>query len=166
MALKYSQYLVRDGVTPLSERTLNPILRDLDARMDALEGVRTDWLSAVSELRAFGLSRLDESIEPLLTQLQAAAAEVIAAIQGAGEILTRADLAWLEEGSAALIYDADGRIATVAETLSSGVVRTSVHAYAGGRLSTVTITLGERVQRVTYHYTGDVLSGWTREVLA
>lgn len=166
MALKYSQYLVRDGVTPLSERTLNPILRDLDARMDALEGVRTDWLSAVSELRAFGLSRLDESIGPLLTQLQAAAAEVIAAIQGAGEILTRADLAWLEEGSAALIYDADGRIATVAETLSSGVVRTSVHAYAGGRLSTVTITLGERVQRVTYHYTGDVLSGWTREVLA
>lgn len=166
MALKFPQYQMRDGVTRLSERTLNPILRDLDARMDALEGVRTDWLSAVSELRAFGLSRLDESIGPLLAQLQTEAAAVIEAIQAAGEILTRADLAWLEEGSGALTYDAQGRMATLTETLPGGLVRTTVHAYAGGRLSTVTITLGERVQRVTYHYTGDVLSGWTREVLA
>jgi hypothetical protein len=166
MTLKYLQYQMRDGVTRLSERVLNPVWRDLDARLDALEGLRVDWLAAVAELRSFGLARLDESIAPLLAQLQTEAAAVVEAIQAAGEILTRADLAWLEEGSAALTYDAEGRIASVAETLSSGAVRTSVHAYAAGRLSSVTITLGERVQRVTYHYTGDVLSGWTREVLA
>ncbi|NCD17650.1 MAG: hypothetical protein EOL91_10155 [Actinobacteria bacterium] len=166
MALKYPQYQVRDGVTPLSQRVLNPIFRDLDARMDVLEGVRADWASAVAQLQAFGLSRLDESIAPLLAQLQSAAAEVIAAIQDAGEILTRADLAWLEEGSAALTYDAEGRIATLTETLDGGATRVRVHAYVEDRLASVTTTLGDQVRRTTYHYTGARLTGWTQEVLS
>lgn len=166
MALKYPQYQVRDGVTPLSQRVLNPIFRDLDARMDVLEGVRADWASAVAQLQAFGLARLDESIAPLLAQLQSAAAEVIAAIQDAGEILTRADLAWLEEGSATLTYDAQGRVVVLTETLDGGATRISTHAYAGDRLVSTTTTLGDHVHRVTYHYSGAVLTGWTREVLS
>ena len=166
MTLKYQQYLVRDGVTRLSERVLNPIMRDLDARLDVLESTRTDWLAAVSELRAFGVARLDEAVGPLLATLQQAAQETIAAIQDAGEILTRADLAWLEEGSATLTYDAEGRIATLTETLEGGATRTREHAYSGGRLVSVTTTLGDQVRRVTYHYSADALTGWTREVLS
>lgn len=164
MALRFDQYRMRDAVTRLSERVLNPIFQDLDRRLDVLERLRADWVTATQELQTFGLARLDESIAPLLAQLVEQAEQVGELLSDAGEVVTLAQWRWVAPAdSATAAYDGAGRLGTLTEAVGSAT-RVTVYAYDGeGRLLTETVTVADETERTTYSYNAEgQLSGWTR----
>lgn len=59
-----SHYRMKDRRDLLGETFFNPVFRDLDARVAALEGIGKDWRDAVQEVSAEGLARINSSIKP------------------------------------------------------------------------------------------------------
>jgi hypothetical protein len=85
MPTRFESYRVRDGVTRLDERFLNRVFGDLDLRLAELEGLQISWESAVTELTAFGLARIDEALRVTfdgLTQREAEAQAIVDALSG------------------------------------------------------------------------------------
>ncbi len=83
MTMRYPAYVMKDGKTRLSEGYFNPIWREIDTRLDTLEGLRVSWQAAVSELQAFGLARINDALEPqyaALADLVAQADQLVAQI--------------------------------------------------------------------------------------
>lgn len=55
-----------DGKTRLSDEYFNPVWKDIDVRLDKLENKQISWDTAVRELNAFGLERIDNVLAPLI----------------------------------------------------------------------------------------------------
>ena len=71
MAVRFPNYEMRDGKTELAEKYFNPILADIDSRIDTLEQLRISWDEATRQLNEFGLERIDSTISPVLAAAQA-----------------------------------------------------------------------------------------------
>ena len=78
MPKRFDQYQFKDGLTSLGASTFNFIFGDLDTRIADLEGVKISWDAAIQDVVAFGLTRLDQVIQPMQAEGNAAIAEVIA----------------------------------------------------------------------------------------
>lgn len=92
MALKFPQYLMRDGVTRLSQDYFNPIWRDLDGRLDTLERLKISWESAVSEVQQFGIQRIDTVLAPVIEDITTTLASANAAAAELQQIIEDADI--------------------------------------------------------------------------
>lgn len=66
MATRYLSYAMVDGKTRLGGEYFNPVWKDIDTRLDKLENKSISWDTAVSELNAFGLERIDNVLAPLI----------------------------------------------------------------------------------------------------
>jgi len=77
MATRFEKYRMRDGETPLAASYFNPLLQDLDLRLQQLEAMQERLDAAIAQLVALGLQRLDASLAaglaPLATQDELAA---------------------------------------------------------------------------------------------
>ena len=71
MTTRYPIYKMTDGQTRLAESYFNPILREIDSRLDVLERLQVSWEAAVAELSGYGIERLDAIIVPLADNMQA-----------------------------------------------------------------------------------------------
>lgn len=69
MPSRFDRYRFRDGVTPLAERTFNPIFRDLDLRIATLEDLKIAWQEVVRTVTDFGLVRINEVLGPAFTAM-------------------------------------------------------------------------------------------------
>ncbi len=147
MSTRLTQYRMQDGRTPLAQDYFNPIWADLDRRLDTLERLRVEWLAAVSQLEAQGLARIDESLTPLLTQLQTNAAAVIATLEGLGEMATAAqgELAETALQPAAIGVTVQGYHANLAALAGlSGQANRLAYFTAAGALALATVTEAAR----------------------
>ena len=143
MSTRLTQYRMQDGRTPLAQDYFNPIWADLDRRLDTLERLRVEWLTAVSQLEAQGLARIDESLMPLLLQLQTNAAAVIAALEGLSEVATAAqgELAETALQPAAIGTTVQGYHANLAALAGlSGQANRLAYFTAAGALALATVT--------------------------
>lgn len=93
MPSQFERYRMRDGQTQLAEAYFNPVWKDIDARLAGLEGVRTDWETAIASLQAFGLARIDAQISGALADVSTMVQQVQAALAGIPDIATTTDLA-------------------------------------------------------------------------
>jgi len=73
---KYLQYYFKDG-EQLTARKLNLRFEDLDLRIHKLEEVKINWEEAVSLVKEYGLSRINEAVIPLIDTLETQASELI-----------------------------------------------------------------------------------------
>ncbi|WP_320055631.1 hypothetical protein [Desulfuromonas thiophila] len=77
MATRFEKYRMKDGETPLAASYFNPLLQDIDLRLQQLEAQQERLDTAIAQLVALGLQRLDATITaglaPLATQDQLAA---------------------------------------------------------------------------------------------
>jgi hypothetical protein len=147
MATRLTQYRMQDGRTPLGQDYFNPIWADLDRRLDTIERLRVEWLAAVAQLEGQGLARIDESLTPLLTQLQADAAAVIATLEGLGEMATAAqgELAETALQPAAIGVSVQGYHANLAALAGlSGQANRLAYFTAAGALALATVTEAAR----------------------
>lgn len=167
MALKYLQYLGRDGVTAAGEDYFNPIWRDIDGRLDVLERLQISWESAVADLRQFGLERIDATLQPILDQITAAAEEAIAIIGQTANLVTDSEWKWQEPaGSGTYAYTGE-QLATITEAISEGRTRVTAYTYdVDGRVQTMTETIGAEAWVTTYTYTDGRLTGVARVAAA
>lgn len=143
MSTRLTQYRMQDGRTPLGQDYFNPIWADLDRRLDILERLRVEWLAAVSELQAQGLARIDAALMPLLAQLQADAAAVIAALESLGEMATAAQGALAESAlqPAAIGVSVQGYHANLAALAGlSGQANRLPYFTAAGALALATLS--------------------------
>ncbi|MBF2054696.1 MAG: hypothetical protein IGS03_14720 [Candidatus Sericytochromatia bacterium] len=92
MALKFPQYLMRDGVTRLGEDYFNPVWRDLDGRLDTLEKLKISWQTAVSEIQQFGIQRIDTVLAPVIEDITTTLASANAAAAELQQIIEDADI--------------------------------------------------------------------------
>jgi hypothetical protein len=86
MALNFENYRMKDGRTSLSEQYFNPIFRDIDLRLGAMEDVQSQLDQVIAELQQYGLARIDTAIVPILNSINAdlivKQAEINAYLQG------------------------------------------------------------------------------------
>ncbi len=99
MPIRFDNYRMRDGVTPLSEDFFNGVFGDIDTRIAQLEEKRADYQAALDELTKFGLQRIDFLIGPsmddvnaMLADLRARRDELVAAIGNVGDLASRTEL--------------------------------------------------------------------------
>jgi hypothetical protein len=78
MTLDLEKYTFTDGTTGLSAAELNARFYALVRRLHALEVLSIDWEAAVSEVRNYGLSRINDAVKPLLDSLSADLAALVA----------------------------------------------------------------------------------------
>lgn len=71
MPSRFDKYRIRDGVSRMGEKTLNPIFQDIDLRLATIENLRVSWESAVDSVTRFGLRRIEEVIGPTITGIVA-----------------------------------------------------------------------------------------------
>jgi hypothetical protein len=76
-------YRFQDGKTPLSEAEFNVRFEDVDLRFHKLEEQRGTVESTIEELQRFGLARIDETVGPILNQVQERVADAEAVLEGA-----------------------------------------------------------------------------------
>lgn len=121
MPSRFERYRVKDGVTQLGERFLNPVFQDLDLRLNGLEAQRTSWEEAVSTVFAFGLQRINELIGPSKESLDDAFA--------ATEETRQAALAGLADLQLALLSVPDvPALSAVVDTLVDGLALAALSA--------------------------------------
>lgn len=163
MATRLSQYRMQDGRTPLGQDYFNPIWADLDRRLDTIERLRVEWLTAVSELQAQGLARVDAVLVPLIADAQAQLAALVDAAAGLADVLVAADIRHFEPAVAgALTYDVQGRISVLTETLANAATRTTTYSYDGdGQVATAAQTVAGVARTTTYSYSDGKITGWT-----
>lgn len=71
MPSRFDAYRMKDGGTPLSERFFNPVFRDIDLRIAAIEELRIAWEEVVRTVTDLGLVRINEVLAPAFTAMQA-----------------------------------------------------------------------------------------------
>ena len=76
MPSRFERYRVKDGVTPLGERFLNPVFQDIDLRLAGLEELRLSWEEAVRAVSEFGLVRINDVLGPAFADVTDTAAEI------------------------------------------------------------------------------------------
>jgi len=159
MASQLPKYRMQDGLTVLGAAYFNRVFGDIDLRLVSLEDLRADWEGAVDELRDFGLLRLDDSLAPVLGQLNDDVAQVQAMIADLPEVALKADLA--QPDTQALSYT-DGRLTGISESIN-GAARVVTLSYDGeGRLAQVQTDYQGRRRTETLTYDeGGTLQGMT-----
>lgn len=188
MPNRFEQYRFQDGRTPLSATTFNTIFGDIDLRVANLEQFRTDYDLAVQQAAETGLERINAVLLPMVEQIQADVdranadlttllaqansdiaalvtqaqadidAAVLAAETAAANVQAEIDAALAEPDSAAYTYDANGRVASVSETVGVDT-RTTVLTYdANGRVDTKEVTFRgvQRTETFTYDAQGRI----------
>lgn len=151
MGRRFEEYRFRDGLTPLSADTFNPIFSDLDLRLDTVEKLQVDWEAAVAALTNTGLTKINEVLLPL--------------IQAAQEVLLAAEIQ-LTNGACDIVYNEAGLVAEMNYTLDEEDVYSQTYAYDGdGNLTTESGKYnGDTLWIKTYRYDeNDRLTGWTIE---
>jgi hypothetical protein len=71
MPSRFDAYRMRDGVTPLAASYFNPLLQDVDLRINTLEALKINWTEAIQELNTQGLLRINEIIAPAALSIDA-----------------------------------------------------------------------------------------------
>jgi len=164
MPSQFNKYRFRDGITPLSERTFNPIFRDVDNRIAAIEALKISWLDAVSLVTAQGLLRIDAVLQPSVDTVNQAVADAQLILSGLPDVATNAgvDAKLAKPSSVAYTYDANGNITQQVETIGA-VTRTTDYTYdANGNIATVVIANGTITRTETYTYNANgLLTGMT-----
>ena len=92
MATAYPRYEMRDGETRLGQEYFNPIFKDLDTRLDALEQKKWEIEEAIRQLQEFALDRIDASLVPVLEEAQAALSESQAILTDLQSMIAEADI--------------------------------------------------------------------------
>jgi len=167
MPSQFDKYRFRDGLTPLSERTFNPIFRDVDNRIAAIEALKISWLNAVALVTAQGLKRIDAVLQPSVDAVNQAVADAQAILAGLPDVATNADVAaavanlvnqammdaaLAKPSAVAYSYDANGNVTQQVETIGA-VTRTTSYTYdANGNIATVVIADGTVTRTETYTY--------------
>lgn len=167
MTVRLTQYLMRDGLTRLSEEYFNPVWGDLDRRLDMLERLSISWETAIDDLQINGLTRLNEILIPLIDAAEAELEGLIEATQGLTNLVTGAAIDYWRPGiSGEVDYDGNGRVTTVTDVLPDNSARLSTFAYnQNGQLVTETVDVGQERRVTTYTYDGNgLLQAWTVEV--
>jgi len=80
---KFDLYRMINNKTPLSEEYFNPIWKDIDSRLDALENVKISWEEAVKTISNFGIKRIEELLRPsieFLNEKKADAEQIVSEI--------------------------------------------------------------------------------------
>lgn len=149
MPLRFENYRMRDGITPLAEDYFNPVLRDLDTRIAALEDKRADLQGVIDQLSKFGLERINalmgpaiESLNDLLDQARDKLEELKIAIEETTKRLSVATLS----------YDQKGRLTSVVESLVNNTVRTTSLSYDENRLIEEVVSYQGLTLTTTYSY--------------
>lgn len=139
MGTKYPQYQMKDTQTRLSQDYFNPIWKDVDSRLDALEQLRMDWNTAIQEIREFGLERIDATLEPVLDAAQQSLTESQALLTDLQDMIAEADIpAQIATAMGAFIADVNEALETQETTFSTQITALQVQldevrtlAYAG-----------------------------------
>lgn len=76
MPSRFEKYRVKDGVTPLGERFLNPVFQDIDLRLAGLEDLRLSWEAAVRAVSDYGLVRINDVLGPALLEVTDKSAQI------------------------------------------------------------------------------------------
>ena len=189
MPVRFPDYRMRDGITPLAEDYFNPVLADVDARIAQLEDQRASLQGVIDDLTAFGLQRIDVLIGPamsavnaMLDELTQRRDELLSAIGNVGNLATQAQLAAAiaaetdarqaaiaaindaiaQPSAATYTYDAQGRVTGISETLPAGTRSTTITYDAHGRVSQTVETYAGTTSTTTYTYdSAGVLTGLT-----
>jgi len=121
MPTRFDKYRVRDEITPLSERFLNPVFQDIDLRIAALEELEISWEAAVRVVTDFGLLRINEILAPTfvavaneLEQAKENRADIVALLGKA-----QGDIVALAQAIAQYQSDCDDQIAQYKQTALS-----------------------------------------------
>jgi len=154
MPSQFDKYRMRDGITPLSERTFNPIFRDVDKRIAAIEALKISWLDAVALVTSQGLLRIDAVLQPSIDTINQAVADTQTILAGMPDIATNASVnAKLAKPSAvSYTYDGSGNVTQQAETIGAVTRATSYTYDANGNIATVVIADGTVTRTETYTY--------------
>ncbi|QJT10221.1 phage tail protein [Oceanidesulfovibrio marinus] len=71
MTLDYENFKIEDGKTPLNAETFNDRFYQLVRRLHALEQLKVTWDKVVAETTNYGLTRINEAVQPLVDGLAA-----------------------------------------------------------------------------------------------
>ncbi len=115
MATQYPKYQMQDGKTRLGQEYFNPILQDLDSRLDKLEKLQVSWLAAIAELQQFGLDRIDGSLGPVLEEAQVQLTEASAMAEELTTMIAEADIPGQIEAG---LTDIQDDVESIAEDIS------------------------------------------------
>jgi len=164
MPSQFDKYRFRDGLTPLSERTFNPIFRDVDNRIAAIEALKISWLDAVALVTSQGLKRIDAVLQPSVDAVNQAVADAQTILAGLPDVATNAgvDAKLAKPSAVTYTYDANGNVTQQVETIGV-VTRTTNYTYdANGNIVTVVIADGTVTRTETYTYDANgLLTGMT-----
>lgn len=127
MTLDLEKYAFTDGRTALSASELNTRFYAIVRRLHALELLSIDWEAAVSEVRNYGLSRINDAVKPLLDSLQTDLAALVA--QGQIDLASQsaAVAAKLAEVDAVMVL-VETRIAKMEASVVAIKAATDAHA--------------------------------------
>ncbi|PZR37181.1 hypothetical protein [Caulobacter segnis] len=127
-------YKVTDD-TVLTPEYLNSLLGDIDTRIRGVEAIRAKLASAISDLQAVGLARINDTVAPLIAQVQADVAEVQENLAGvteqieqllqgavpAASIVENATRVFVTPEQRARIGETAAAIATLQQTVSTTI---------------------------------------------
>lgn len=74
MPSRFDKYRMKDGLTKLGGAYFNPLLQDIDLRIAALEALEISWKGAVATVSEYGLARINETVGPVVSDLEDASA--------------------------------------------------------------------------------------------
>jgi len=164
MPSQFEKYRIRDGVTPLSERTFNPIFRDVDNRIAKLEALGISWEEAVALVTAQGLKRIDAVLQPSVDAVNQAVSAAQAELAKLPDVATNAsvDAKLAKPSAVAYSYDAAGNLTRQTETIGT-ITRTTDYSYdAAGNITQIVIADGTVTRTETYTYDANgMLTGMT-----
>lgn len=171
MPKQFDKYRMQDGLSPLAASYFNPVWRDVDNRIAALEALGISWEDAIAVVTAQGLLRIDAVLQPSVNTINQAVTDAQAILAGLPDVATNADVASAvanlvsdtamasaianalkKPSSVAFTYDLIGNITQQVETLGL-VTRTSDYSYdVNGNVATIIINDGATIRTETYTY--------------
>jgi septal ring factor EnvC (AmiA/AmiB activator) len=87
MTLNIEEFTMTDGKTSLSAAELNARWYAIVRRLHTLELLSLDWATAISELRNYGLARINDAVLPLINSLKTDLTDLIA--QGQADLASQ-----------------------------------------------------------------------------
>jgi len=144
---------MKDGSTRIDAGYFNPIWKDIDTRLDKLENVKISWESAVQDLNAFGLERIDNVLAPVIQSTIETLSTASELVEELEQIIADADL------------DGDFAAQTASVTAQLEAQTAQVEAALEDALDTVEGALGGAVPTgAIIIWTGTACpAGWSRE---
>lgn len=126
MTLDLEKYKFTDGTTDLSASEFNSRFYAIIRRLHALELLSIDWTAAVSEVRNYGLARINDAVKPLLDSLSVDLAALV--VKGKVDLASQSaaiDAALAEVDAVMALVET--RIAKMEASVSAIEVATDTH---------------------------------------